>query len=254
MRALRTDPAQGQGSGSGTEAAGTVDRPAAGVLVEPVANNLEHLGLPAPLPPPPVPGAPSPLIDQLTDDGPIETEALRRLAADAAARALELASGLGDGGLDLSEDEDLARLAAGMLGEADFDAFATKVGDEPGSLRRLALAWRAAGRGGLAILDASRCQAPTAELKRAKAAMTMLGPGATAGLDRVTNSGMGIQLRWGADGLWYLLRRRGTSWELHDPPSRDPRPLVQRHVGQPRLPSVPTVQTSAAERRAQRRG
>ncbi|MHB1501684.1 MAG: hypothetical protein ACYCYK_11065, partial [Candidatus Dormibacteria bacterium] len=177
LRGLRTGPAQGDGSGSGTGAAGTVDRPAAEGRGESLTDNLEHLGLPAPLPPPTVPGAPSPLIDQLSDDGPIEIDALRWLAADAAARALDLASGLGDGGLELSEDEDLARLAAAMLGEAEFDALATKVGVQPGWLMRLALAWRAAGRGGLEILDAGPRQAPAAELRRAKAAMAMLGPG-----------------------------------------------------------------------------
>ena len=49
--------------------------------------------------------------------------------------------------------------------------------------------------------------------------------------DRVTHRGAGVQLRFGPDGLWYLLRRRGGLWEIHDPPEADPRALTAPIAG-----------------------
>ena len=44
--------------------------------------------------------------------------------------------------------------------------------------------------------------------------------------DRVTHRGAGVQLRYGPDGLWYLLRWRAGLWEVHDPPAADPQALM----------------------------
>lgn len=208
-----------------------VNRLKEGVSLESLTRPSSLLELPDPLPMPSVPGPPSPLIDQLSDDGPIDIAALRRLASDAAQRALQLATGAGDGALRLTEDEDLARLAEARIGDPAFDTWAQGLGVQPRSLMRMALAWRAAGAGGLAILEADQGMAPDSELRRARAAMATLGPGSVARGNRITNSRMGLQLRWGGDGLWYLLRRRGANWELHEPPSRDPMGLVAIHAG-----------------------
>ncbi len=216
-----------------------VDRLASGVPLDSVARYPGESHLPEPLPLPASPGGPSPLIDQLGDDGPIDVEALRWLASDAAARALELATAAGDGALLLTEEEDLARIAASRIGDPMFDTWAQSLGVHARVLMRLALAWRAGGKRGLVVLDAEPGRAPEMELKRARAAMARLGPGTIARGDRVTHGRVGLQLRWGGDGLWYLLRRRGTQWELQDPPSADPTALVGPNVG-PRSEPVPS--------------
>jgi uncharacterized Zn finger protein len=232
LRARRAQTGGGAGAAEGGVGAEVVDRLNAGVSVDSLARDPGQVQLPPPLPLPPVPGPPSPLIDQLGDDGPIDIEALRRLASDAARRALQLARGRGDAALRLTEDEDLARLAEARIGDPTFDSWAEQLGVQPRWLMRLALAWRAAGARGLAVLEADQGRAPEAELRRARGAMASLGPGSVARADRVTNSGMGLQLRWGGDGLWYLLRRRGAHWELHDPPLPDPSGLLSRAVGE----------------------
>lgn len=44
--------------------------------------------------------------------------------------------------------------------------------------------------------------------------------------ERVTHLAAGVQLRYGRDGLWYLLVRRSGAWEVHHPPDPDPQRLV----------------------------
>src|SRR5919204_517435 len=72
---------------------------------------------PAPPLPPQRPGQPAVLPVDPPPGAGLRSEDLMALAADAAARAFQLATGTGDGGLSLDLEADLARRAAGLLGE-----------------------------------------------------------------------------------------------------------------------------------------
>ena len=180
---------------------------------------------PAPLPalplPPSRPGLPTVLgVDAPAGSG-IDTAALRLLAADAAARALDLARGASSGGLELTPDEDVARWAAAALDAADgapgidLGTLAGRAGVRPRELLRRALAWRAGGPGCLAVLDASWDAGPEA-LARGRA---LLGPGATGRRNRLTLGER--QLRLGRDGRWYPFVKRGPTWDPDGPPIDD---------------------------------
>ncbi len=173
-----------------------------------------HAGEPACLPTDPPPGS------------GVAPEDLAALARDAAERALALCRGLGDGGLGLPPDADLARLAAARLGRPGFDGFAGRVGAAPRLLMRRALAWAAGGTAALEVLQGAPWR-PTAEDvdEGAAALRSALGEVTVRG-ERVTCGSRGIQLRLGRNGLWYLLVRRAGLWEIHDPPAADPGELV----------------------------
>jgi hypothetical protein len=154
-------------------------------------------------------------------------EDLLELAADAARRAWELASGLSaDAGLTLTPDADLARRAAGALGTPAFAALAARSGMPGRDLARQALAWR---QGGLTGLDLLRAEwDPAAEDPNAagllEAARTALR--AKAGVaesvrgNRITAGG--LQLRLGRDLRWYPYARSDQDWEPSGPPQADP--------------------------------
>src|SRR5205807_2391912 len=79
-------------------------------------------------------------------------EDLIELAADAAGRAWELASGLSDDArLTLDPDADLARRAARTLGTPAFTVLAARSGVPPRDLARQALAWRQGDVAGLRL-------------------------------------------------------------------------------------------------------
>lgn len=180
---------------------------------------------PLPLPvlplPPSRPGLPTVLgVDAPLGTG-LDTAALRLLAADAAARALDLALGAPAGGLELTQEEDMARWAAAALGAADgvagidLGTLAGRAGVRPRDLLRRALAWRHGGPGCLAVLDASWDAGPEA-LARGRA---LLGPGATGRRNRLTLGER--QLRLGHDGRWYPFVKRGPAWDPDGPPIDD---------------------------------
>ena len=109
--------------------------------------------IPAPPLPPARPGQPAAL--------PVDPPAWRadlgsdlfELAADAAARAWEMAVGLSaDSGLGLSADVDLARRAGRALGTPAFVKLAVRSGVGARELARQALAWRNGGLAGLELL------------------------------------------------------------------------------------------------------
>ncbi|MHB8333085.1 MAG: SWIM zinc finger family protein [Candidatus Dormibacteria bacterium] len=181
--------------------------------------------LPAPLPPPDRPGRPAGVAVAAGEW--VTGEALAWLAADAAGRAFDLSRGLGDGGLNLSQHEDLARIAAGHIGRSDFDSFAGRSGMAPRPLRRLALAWKAGGQGAVRSLDQRPWRPRSAVMEEGLGAVGRLPGHSSRRGDRITNQEAGVQLRYGPDGLWYLLVRRGGVWEIHDPPAADPRALVR---------------------------
>jgi len=178
--------------------------------------------LPVPPLPPRIPGRPTVLgVDPPRESG-IDAVRLRELAVDAAARALDLALGGETTGAELSFEEDLARRAALTLasplgpGGGERVDLATLAGaaELPArELLRRALAWQAAGREGLAVLN-ERWDPPPGALEGAR---RLLGKGAVARHNRVTLGER--QLRLGRDGRLHPYRRgTGREWEPDGPP------------------------------------
>ena len=142
---------------------------------------------PGPVPVPPLPAARPGHPAALPMDPPAWRTGLRddllSLAADAARRAWELATGLTpDAGLSLSPDYDLGRRAEHALGTPAFAALAANTGVSGPELTRQALAWRYGAATGLEVLhtewDPGAEAADAAELM--KAARTALRDAAGA--------------------------------------------------------------------------
>ncbi|HEY1831890.1 MAG TPA: SWIM zinc finger family protein [Acidimicrobiales bacterium] len=169
--------------------------------------------LPSAPPPPRRPGRPTVLAADPPPGTGVEIAVLRALASDAAARALTLAQGGNSHGLELTEDEDLARRASLLLagqeandGHLTLDELALRAGLPGRELLRRALAFRDGGVGGLAVLG--EAWEPGPELTAV--GRTLLGPGAVVRLNRVTLGER--QLRLGRDGRWYPFRKDRASW------------------------------------------
>jgi hypothetical protein len=179
--------------------------------------------LPAPPLPPALPGRPA----VLPADPPpgLRRGDLVALAADAASRCLDLALGAGDGGLGLSERQDLARRSAALLGRPGFAELAGAAGVPSRTLASDAIAWRHGGTGALAVLHGSWHPDPEA-LAEGRDALNRSGEtGVTrAYRNRLTRGA--VQLRLGPDGLWYRLARWGSQWELDAAPHPDPTVLL----------------------------
>lgn len=168
---------------------------------------------------------PVPAIEPPPNDAGVTAAGVLALANDAARRAHGLlASGAaGDGPLDVVTD--LARLAAAALNDAaggpSTIALLARRSGRPGpELTRLGLAWRHAGRAGVAVL-ADRWPAGA---ERLAPALEVLGPGARPRANTVVAGH--LQLRLGRDGRWYRLERRGSGWDLVEPPADDPADLI----------------------------
>jgi uncharacterized Zn finger protein len=182
--------------------------------------------LPAPPLPPPRPGQPSVLPVDPPPGAGLRPEVLVALAADAAARAHQLATGSGDGGLSLDLEADLARRAAGLLGSGGgLAALAASVGMPPRELLVWAVTWQQAGRGGLAALRTT-WQPSAADVAEGRAALDRLAgqTAVRAWRNRLTRGG--LQLRLGGDGQWYRFVRSRSAWVLDGPPAPEPSALV----------------------------
>jgi uncharacterized Zn finger protein len=182
--------------------------------------------LPAPPLPPQRPGQPAVLPVDPPPEAGLRSEDLLALAGDAAARAFQLATGSGDGGLSLDLEADLARRAAGLLGEGrGMGALAAAAGMPSRELLRWAVTWQQAGRGGLDALRTTWQPAAT-DLAEGRVALDRpAGQGAVrAWRNRLTRGR--LQLRLGSDGLWYRFVRSGSDWVLDGPPSPEPDALV----------------------------
>ncbi|HET9093378.1 MAG TPA: hypothetical protein VFN50_13285, partial [Acidimicrobiales bacterium] len=156
--------------------------------------------------PPATAGRPSLLVGEPPAGAAVELEGLRALAADAARRALDLAGGGDEHGLDLPVEADLARRAAAMVGPeagaaADLAGLAARAGLRPRQLLRRGLAWKAGGPAALATLEESWDPPPEAMA----AGRALLGGRATARRNRLTAGER--QLRLGPDGRFYPYRR-----------------------------------------------
>jgi len=190
----------------------------------------------APTPSAPIPAVPLPpgrpgLPAALPVDPPPWRSGLRddllELAADAACRSWELATGLSaDAGLNLDPDDDLARRAARALGTPTFAVLAARSGIHERDLARQALAWRQGGMTGLESLRAE--WDPAAEdpdalelLTAARAALrTKTGAAEAVHGNQVTAGNM--QLRLGRDLRWYPYTRSDEGWEPGGSPETDP--------------------------------
>ncbi|MFD3406742.1 SWIM zinc finger family protein [Kribbella sp. NPDC058693] len=179
--------------------------------------------VPVPTPPRPLgaPGVPAAVrvLDPPRSSG-VDVRDLVALATDAAQRAWELASGDGDGGLNLTFEQDLARRAAKALGTPDLADLAHRARISSRQLTTWAVAWREAGPGGLAVtLDEPHDVDPEA-LTEALEAL----PNATIESNRLTSGK--LQLRLGHDNLWYRFDQAFNDWTLTRPPAADPRDLL----------------------------
>jgi uncharacterized Zn finger protein len=183
--------------------------------------------IPVPPVPPARPGHPAALpVDPPSWRGGLR-EDLLALAADAAARAWELALGLdADAGLGLDADADLARRAGRALGTPAFAALAERSGVDGRDLARQGLAWQHGGAAGLELLHAEWDPLADAAgaanlLKAARAVLhDVAGTPAKATRNRVTAGR--LQLRLGRDLLWYPYVRSDGDWEPAGPPKADP--------------------------------
>ena len=184
--------------------------------------------IPAPPLPPARPGQPAAL--------PVDPPAWRadlgsdlfELAADAAARAWEMAVGLSaDSGLGLSADVDLARRAGRALGTPAFAKLAVRSGVGARELARQALAWRNGGLAGLELLHSEwdpATEEPEAPelLRAARCALRDKNDGAETVVEgnRITTGR--LQLRLGRDLRWFPYARSDGDWEPSGPPDPDP--------------------------------
>lgn len=181
------------------------------------------------LPRPPLPparaGHPAPVGVDPPEGSGLSTADLLALAADAAERAWQLATGAGDGGLALSADADLARRAAAVLGTPRFAQLAVRSRTPERQLLRLATAWHHGGEVGLDVLGAP-WDPPSDVIDEARAVVAALLRGQRVRADGNRLSGGDVHLRYGRDGRWYRCERRGGGWDIVAPPSSDPASLV----------------------------
>ena len=185
----------------------------------------------APIPavpmPPPRPGSPAALPVDPPPWRPGLREDLIELAADAAGRAWELASGLSDdAGLTLDPDADLARRAARTLGTPAFTVLAARSGVPPRDLVRQALAWRQGDVAGLRLLrgrwDPAAEDPDTAGLLEAAQAALRAKTGTPEAVQGNWVTSGRLQLRLGRDLRWYPYSRSDQEWEPSGRPETDP--------------------------------
>jgi hypothetical protein len=156
----------------------------------------------------------------------LRPEDLVALAADAAARAFQLATGSGDGGLSLNLEADLARRAAGLLGAGrGLAELAASAGLPSRELLRWGVTWQQGGHGGLDALRTTWQPAAT-DLVEGRAALDRLAGQDAVRAWRNRLSWGGFQLRLGGDGQWYRFVRSGSDWVLDGPPAPEPGALV----------------------------
>ncbi len=184
--------------------------------------------IPAPPLPPARPGQPAALpVDPPTWRADLGSD-LFELAADAAARAWEMAVGLStDLGLGLSADADLARRAGRALGTPAFVKLAVRSEVNARELARRALAWRHGGLAGLELLHSEwdpAAEEPDAPelLRAARSALRDKNGGAETVVEgnRITTGR--LQLRLGRDLRWFPYARSDGEWEPSGPPDSDP--------------------------------
>jgi uncharacterized Zn finger protein len=222
------DPGRRSGADAGAMAGD--GQPAGDVGVDARSAYLVPVPL-APIPavplPPSRPGSPAALPVDPPPWRPGLREDLVELAADAANRAWELASGLSaDAGLTLDPDADLARRAARTLGTPTFATLAARSGMPPRDLARQALAWRQGGLAGLDLLraewDPAMEDPDTVGLLETAQAVLRAKTGAADVVQGNRITAGRLQLRLGRDLRWYPYARSDQDWEPSGAPETDP--------------------------------
>ncbi len=156
-------------------------------------------------------------------------DGLGLLVADAAARARDLRSGGGDGGLGLSEEADLARRAARLERDPSLLLMARLAGLPLGTLAEMGATWR---QGGAALVDVIYGRWSPAAVALAPGRRLLAAHGAvTVRRNRVCLDRRPLELRLGRDGLWYLVDVSGDRPSLLYPPAGDPALLVAARLG-----------------------
>ncbi len=182
-----------------------------------------------PPPRPPLPpehaGRPAPLLSDPPASAGVTAAQICDLAADAAQRALALATGDSDGGLGLSFEHDLARRADPLIGTPAFAGLARRAQIPERRLLRLALGWRHGGPPGVTILD-DTWEPPADALDEARQALVAAGLATRPRANANSVQAGPLQLRLGRDGRWYRLERRAGGWDLTARPSADPATLL----------------------------
>ncbi|MGW1867335.1 SWIM zinc finger family protein [Streptomyces mauvecolor] len=183
---------------------------------------------------PPEPGEPPHLDTETAPEPGVDPAALEFLAADTAARAHRMLAealaddhGLHASEVELTEDQDTVRLAAGCHESRISARLATASGRRPADLATAVRAWRLGGTASLQALEEE--WTPDAEtLARAVAGLDRAWPEGerptlrTAGGNRWTVTGQDAQLRLGRDGRWWPYRKERGRWTPAGPADRDP--------------------------------
>ena len=155
-----------------------------------------------------------------------------RACSSTAARAWSLSIGIGDSGLHLSEDEDLARLGAKVLGTSALVGLASRAGVTTRRLAGLAIAWTAGEREGVLVTELE-WEPPLEWIEEGRRALAGEHVTQTKSVGWKTSvrenrvSGRGFQLRVGPSGLWYRFAKSGGQWQIDGHPSPDPVLLVE---------------------------
>jgi len=190
--------------------------------------------VPAPPVPPPRPGHPAALPIDPPPWRPAMREDLLGLAADAAHRAWELASGISrDADLGLDADADLARHADRVLGTPAFADLAERSGVDLRELARRALAWRYGGSPALEVLGvwwdpaADESSDPAELMKAAQAALREAADTTEVNTSGNQLTAAGMQLRLSRDLLWHPYALAEGRWEPAGLPQADPAQAVQ---------------------------
>jgi hypothetical protein len=173
-------------------------------------------------------------------------DSLSLLVADAAARALDLTSGRGDGGLQLSEEADLARRAARLEHDPSLMLMADRAKTSMSTLKEMGRAWQS---GGAALVDViyGTWSPPAEPLGLARKLLAAHGR-VTVWMNRACLDHGQLELRLGRDGLWYLVDVSGGGACLTYPPARDPAQLVAARLGfVPRMLERPKAAQACGE-------
>jgi hypothetical protein len=237
VRARRRGALGSAGSGAGSGAA-SGSRAGVGRADDPGVDARKAFDAPAPgteIPAPPLPPARPGQPAALPVDPPAWRAGLGgdlfELAADAAARAWEMAVGLSaDAGLGLRPDADLARRAARALGTPAFGPIAARSGTGARELARQALAWRHGGLAGLELLrgawDPVAEEPESADLLKAARSVLRSKTGEAESVDGNQVTAGRLQVRLGRDLRWYPYARSDGDWEPSGPPEADPAQAV----------------------------
>jgi hypothetical protein len=203
----------------------------------------------AELPPaPPVSSEPprQPASDWTPRDRPPMVAALGLLVADAAARARDLRAGRGDGGLQLSEEADLARRAARLERDSSLLLMAELTGVTAHGLVEMGRAWQRGGADRVDVIH-GRWAPPVEALTVARKLLSAHGPVTVRG-NRVCLDRQRLELRLGRDGLWYLVDVSRDTADLTQAPDEDPAALVAARLGYvPRVLEAPRPTEPAGE-------